>query len=103
MMRISRLRRAGVCLWVLGLPSVARGQAVAVAQVSGMVTDQSGSAVAATQILITQTDKQLQRATVSDSVGRYVLPNLPVGPYKLEAKAAGFKDYVQPGILLQVG
>ena len=29
-------------------------------------------------------------------------PNLPVGPYRLEVKASGFKDYVQSGIVLVV-
>jgi hypothetical protein len=30
------------------------------------------------------------------------LPNLPVGPYSLEVSAAGFKTYIQSGIVLQV-
>ena len=34
---------------------------------------------------------------VTDSQGNYALPNLPVGPYRLEVKAAGFKDYVESG------
>src|SRR5438552_5205490 len=79
------------------------GQAVAIAQVSGVVTDQSGSAVPNAQVRMTEVDKALPHTTVSDSGGQYALPNLPVGPYRLEVEAPGFKNYTQTGIVLQVG
>src|SRR6266566_5272615 len=85
----------------IGLPSAARGQSVAVAQVSGTITDPTGKAVVGAEVTMTETDKQLVRATVSNEVG-YTLPNLPVGPYRLEVKAPGFKNYAQSGIVLQV-
>jgi hypothetical protein len=87
----------------LGLPSVAHAQAVAIAEVSGIVTDQSGSAVTGATVIMTQTEKQLVRSMITDAGGRYVLPNLAVGPYRLQVQAKGFKDYVQSGIELQVG
>src|SRR5206468_7607400 len=34
--------------------------------------------------------------------GSYVLPNLAIGPYKLEATLPGFRSYVQTGIVLEV-
>src|SRR5260370_13935043 len=52
---------------------------------------------------MTETDKQSSRATVTDARGRYDLPNLPVGPYRLEVSAPGFKAFSQTGIVLQVG
>ncbi|HVW87394.1 MAG TPA: carboxypeptidase-like regulatory domain-containing protein, partial [Bryobacteraceae bacterium] len=78
-------------------------QAVAIAEVAGRVTDPSGAPVSGAQVTITETEKQQVRNVVSDDQGRYALPNLPVGPYKLEVQASGFKTYVQSGILLQVG
>jgi hypothetical protein len=78
-------------------------QAVAIAEVTGTVSDPSGAAVASAQVKITETDKQQVRTTVTDSQGRYTLPNLPVGPYRLEVQADGFKSYIQQGITLQVG
>src|SRR5215472_11451468 len=84
------------------VPLPANGQAVAVAQVSGVVTDPTGAAIAGAQITMTETDKQTSRSTTSDASGFYVLPNLPVGPYRMEIKASGFKDYVQTGIVLVV-
>src|SRR5437868_4572208 len=86
---------------IIALPPAARAQAVAVAEVSGTISDPSGGALPAAQVIMTETDKQLSRSTVADTSGHYVLTNLPVGPYKLEVKASGFKDYVQSGIVLQ--
>ena len=35
--------------------------------------------------------------------GAFLIPGLPVGPYKLQVEAKGFASYVQTGIVLQVG
>src|SRR5207244_8175305 len=37
-----------------------------------------------------------------NETGSYVLSNLPLGPYKLEAALTGFRTFVQTGIVLQV-
>jgi hypothetical protein len=79
------------------------GQAVAVAQIDGVVADASGAIVTNAHVRAVQEDKHLTRTADSDSQGRYSLTNLPVGPYRLEVKADGFKTYVQSGITLQVG
>jgi Carboxypeptidase regulatory-like domain/TonB dependent receptor len=78
-------------------------QAVAIAEVDGHVIDQTGAPVASAQVKLTEVDKAQVHDAVTDSAGRYAFPNLPVGPYKLEVSAAGFKGYVQTGIVLQVG
>src|SRR5947209_2033480 len=88
-------------LVIIALPPAARTQAVAVAEVSGTISDPSGGSLPTAQVIMTETDKQLSRTTVADASGHYVLTNLPVGPYRLEVKASGFKDYVQSGIVLQ--
>src|SRR3954468_8186804 len=50
---------------------------------------------------MTETNKKSSRTVLTDPTGHYVLTNLPVGPYRLEVKANGFKDYQQTGIVLQ--
>jgi carboxypeptidase family protein len=72
------------------------------AQISGTVRDQTGAVIAGSQVTATNTDTGLRRATTTDASGAYTLPNLPVGPYRLEAGATGFRTYVQTGIALQV-
>ncbi len=39
---------------------------------------------------------------LTNATGSYILPNLPVGPYKLEASLTGFRTFAQTGIVLQV-
>jgi hypothetical protein len=65
--------------------------------------DPTGKAIVGAQVTMTDTEKGQVRTAVSDSAGSYTLPSLPVGPYRLEVKASGFKDYVQSGLVLQVG
>ena len=89
-----------VLLVVLAAP--ARAQAVAVAEVSGTITDASGGALPNAQVMMTETGKRLSRSMITDATGHYILTNLPVGPYNLEVKASGFKDYLRSGIVLQV-
>ena len=74
----------------------------ATAQISGSVKDQSGAVLPGVEIVATQTDTGIARTTVSNETGSYVLPNLPLGPYRIEASLPGFRTYVQTGIVLQV-
>src|SRR4030095_2938880 len=42
------------------------------------------------------------RSVTTDAAGAYTLPNLPLGPYRLEVMLSGFRSFVQTGITLQV-
>src|SRR5579884_861760 len=92
-----------LCTVIALTGSLLRAQAVANASVTGEVTDPTGGAIAGATITMTETERGVSHTATSGSDGRYVVPNLPVGPYKLEASAPGFKNYVQTGIVLQVG
>ena len=72
------------------------------AQISGTVKDQSGAVLPGVEITATQTETGIGRTTISNETGSYVLPNLAVGPYRLEAALGGFRTFVQSGIVLQV-
>ena len=87
----------------LALPAAASAQTVAIAQISGVVTDESGAALPGVEVQVTQTSTGLTRFVITGSGGDYVLPNLPIGPYRLDAKLQGFNTYEQTGITLQVG
>jgi hypothetical protein len=77
--------------------------AQATAQISGAVRDQSGAVLPGAEVTATQTDTAVSRMTITNETGYYVLPNLPLGPYRLEASLPGFRTFVQTGIVLQVG
>jgi len=87
-----------ICVFV---SAGAYGQSTA--QVSGGVKEQTGAVLPGTEVTMTQTETGLMRTTVTDETGSYSLPNLPIGPYRLEASLPGFRSYVQSGIVLQVG
>src|SRR5206468_6463117 len=76
--------------------------AQATAQISGTARDQSGAVLPGVEVAATQTDTGIRRTTITNETGAYVLPNLAVGPYRLEAALVGFSTYVQTGIVLQV-
>src|SRR5678815_3289842 len=76
--------------------------AQATAQLNGRVADESGAVLPGVSVTATQTDTGFTRTTVTDDTGSWVMPNLPIGPYKLEVALQGFRTYVQTGIVLQV-
>jgi hypothetical protein len=78
-------------------------QAGATAQISGTVKDSSGAVLPGVDVTATQTDTGLKRNATTDSDGAYTIPNLPPGPYKVEAMLQGFRTFEQTGIVLQVG
>jgi hypothetical protein len=76
--------------------------AQATAQINGAVKDQTGAVLPGVEITVTQTETGATRTTITNEQGSYVLPGLPVGPYRLQASLPGFREYVQTGIELQV-
>jgi outer membrane receptor protein involved in Fe transport len=78
------------------------GQA-ATASISGNVLDPSGAAVAGASITIRNTGTGLTRNLTSDAQGHYLVAELPIGDYELEAKQSGFQTVVRKGITLTVG
>src|SRR5437870_5958902 len=76
--------------------------AQATAQISGAVQDQSGAVLPGVEVTATQTETGARRSTVTNETGNYVLPNLPLGSYRLEAALPGFRTFVETGIVLQV-
>ena len=94
---------ASALLLVAVTDARAGAQAVSTSQITGTVKDQTGAVLPGVEVNVTQTDTGAKRTAVSDETGTYILPNLPIGPYRLEAMLPGFRTYVQTGIVLQVG
>jgi hypothetical protein len=99
------MNRLVVTLWATLLFTVfgcGSAWAQATAQISGSVKDQSGAVLPGVEVIATHTDTGVARNTITNETGSYVLPNLAVGPYRLEASLPGFRTYLQTGIVLQV-
>ena len=68
----------------------------------GTITDPSGQVVPNVEITATNVDTNASWSTVSNPSGYYVISNLPVGNYRVEAARAGFSTFQATGITLQV-
>src|SRR6266478_3047930 len=76
--------------------------AQATAQITGTVRDQAGRVLPGAAITVTQTDTGFTKSATTDKDGVFVLQNLAIGPYQLEAVLTGFRTYLRTGILLEV-
>lgn len=98
------MARRIVLMWLaLLMPALSSAQTVAIAQISGVVRDESGAVLPGVEVTVTQTATGASRFTITGERGDYVLPNLPIGPYELTATLQGFTTYRQTGLTLQVG
>jgi hypothetical protein len=103
MTRLNLVTRMIAIILILLSPTAIFAQAVANAQIHGVITDSSGAVVPGARVKATQTETGQVRNTPSDSDGSYILSGLAVGPYTLEVTSRAFRNYVQSGIVLQVG
>jgi hypothetical protein len=94
-----RVAVAGLCLI---LACAAAWSQATTATVLGTVKDSTGASVPGAKVTAINTDTNFSRLAISDPTGHYMVQFLPVGTYRLEVEAAGFKKFVQSGIVLEV-
>ena len=63
------------------------------AQLNGSVRDQTGSMVVKAAVTLRNVDTNQIYKTTSNSVGFYILTNVPPGNYELTAESQGFAKY----------
>jgi hypothetical protein len=91
----------GVCLLVLGFVAVLSAQE-ATGTIRGILTDPSGARVVNAQVSAIQLETGVKRQVLSGDDGSYVFVLLPIGHYRLEAVANGFRKYVQDSISISL-
>jgi hypothetical protein len=74
----------------------------ATATLSGVVRDAQGAAIPNATVTATDMGTGQSRQTSSGATGDYVIANLPVATYKVEASSSGFKTEVLQSVTLQV-
>jgi hypothetical protein len=72
------------------------------ATLTGQVTDQSGAAVAAADVILTNLRTGEERKTTTNEEGYYSLTLVPPGVYDLSIKASGFKEFINKSVELFV-
>jgi outer membrane receptor protein involved in Fe transport len=72
------------------------------AQVTGRISDQTGSVLPDAKVTVTNVDNGFKRETVTNSEGFFTVPLLQPGTYQVAVQKNGFKPLVQSGVVLQV-
>ena len=95
---------AACCFLLIPLLSGVRINAqLAGATLSGVVSDESGGAVAGAKVAIKNVATGDVREVTTNADGLYSAPNLLPGNYEVTVTATGFQTLVQKGITLTVG
>ena len=93
-----------VCAGALGILLFAAmlGAQETTASLRGVILDPSGARVPSAKVTAIQEETGFTRSTLSAEDGSYLLVLLPIGHYRLEITAQGFRKYIQEGISLSV-
>jgi len=78
-------------------PQDARGR------ILGLVTDSSGAVVPGAAVTAVQLEQNTTTPARTNTAGRYDLPFLLPGPYRLEVSAPGLKSFTRAPIEVRVG
>ena len=97
-------RRLVFCVLILlvlcVIPSAAQ---VVKGSISGAVTDPQGAVVSGATVKATNVATGVTLTTTSDNSGSFHFNLIPVGEYKIEVSATGFKTALQQGIVVAAG
>ena len=69
----------------------------------GLVTDPSGAAIGEASVTVTHLETNIRTTTTSTANGNYNLTALPIGSYRLEVQAAGFKRAARDNVPVNAG
>jgi hypothetical protein len=76
--------------------------AAVTASISGTVTDPTGAVIPNASVTAHNTDTGFDSSTQTNAQGFYNFPVLPPGKYELRIKAAGFEEYRETDLVLDV-
>ena len=98
--RFVYLSGVAAALFVAASPEIAQ---TILATARGRAIDPSGAAIPAATVTVRQNETNLTRDTVTDSLGQYIIANLPAGVYEITVEHAGFAQGKQSDVTLHVG
>jgi hypothetical protein len=93
---------AAIALVAVGLPRVSAARQVN-ASINGTVTTAREEVVPNASVVVESRELAVRRTATTDGEGFFVVPNLPVGVYRVTVEAEGFTAVVQENVKLDVG
>ena len=87
-------------VFVLSLQPLALAQDTG--ELHGQITDSSKSIISGATVEVVNLETHISRSAVSNELGYYTFPLLPIGRYELSVKKPGFQTMIRSGITLQV-
>jgi hypothetical protein len=98
------LRRTAAFVAATLMTGIAAAQTRATtADLAGTVFDQSRAVIVEATITATNVETNQSRATRTDEAGRFLIPALPPGRYRVSAERAGFSSQTDENVVLQLG
>jgi hypothetical protein len=71
-------------------------------KITGVVKDQSGSAIPGSTVLITNTQTGTKLTATTDQEGVFTFPVLSVGQYQIDVTSDGFQPYRNTGLVIDI-
>ena len=71
--------------------------------ISGTILDSGKAVLPGATVTVTNEDNGLERSTITDGEGKFILPNLQPGRYTVKAELAGFQTASRTGMVVNVG
>jgi hypothetical protein len=71
--------------------------------IEGTISDESGAALPGVSVTLSNLDTGDTRVVVTNEVGAYRAPLLPLGRYRVAAELQGFKKFEQQGLTISAG
>ena len=90
-----------IVVFVLLLSAPVYGQSTA--SLEGLITDQHGALIRGAEITAIDPAIAVTRSSVTDDSGRYQIPALPIGDYRVEVRAKGFQTQILERVRIEVG
>ncbi len=72
-------------------------------RIGGTVVDQSGGAIPAAKVTLTDVERGAARTVTTDAAGAYAAPNLTPGKYTVHVEFMGFRNVERKDIVVEVG
>lgn len=97
----STITRFTIFSLLLLLSLAAVGQGFQVGSIAGEIKDSTGGILPGVSVEVTSEEKGFSRSAMTDSTGKFIIPTLPIGRYRVTTSLSGFQSRTVSGNLVE--